>query len=70
MFAFVARFGSPEDRADSLRTVPDLAAITGAPNWRDLSPRMGVAYDLFGNGKTALKGTLNRYVSPLWQGRV
>jgi hypothetical protein len=29
--------------------------------WKDLEPRLGVSYDLFGNGKTALKGTLNRY---------
>jgi Carboxypeptidase regulatory-like domain len=31
------------------------------PNWRDLAPRLGVAYDLFGNAKTALKFSLNRY---------
>jgi hypothetical protein len=32
------------------------------PNWKDLSPRLGVSYDLFGNGKTALKASLSRYV--------
>jgi hypothetical protein len=32
------------------------------PDYKDLSPRLGIAYDLFGNGKTALKGTLSRYV--------
>jgi hypothetical protein len=31
-------------------------------SWKDLSPRFGVAYDLFGNGKTALKASANRYV--------
>jgi hypothetical protein len=31
-------------------------------NWRDLSPRLGFSWDLFGNGKTALKATVNRYV--------
>jgi hypothetical protein len=31
-------------------------------NWKDVSPRLGVAYDLFGNGKTAFKGSVNRYV--------
>jgi len=33
------------------------------PNFKDLSPRLGVAYDLFGNGKTAVKGTIGRYVT-------
>jgi len=37
-------------------------ALSDVPNYKDLSPRLGVAYDLFGNGKTALKATLSRYV--------
>jgi hypothetical protein len=32
------------------------------PDYKDLSPRLGIAYDLFGDGKTALKATLSRYV--------
>jgi hypothetical protein len=36
--------------------------IDNVPNWKDVSPRVGISYDLFGNGKTALKATLNRYV--------
>jgi hypothetical protein len=36
--------------------------IDNLPNWKDVSPRLGVAYDLFGNGKTALKATASRYV--------
>jgi hypothetical protein len=31
-------------------------------NWKDITPRMGAAYDLFGNGKTALKVSLNKYL--------
>lgn len=31
------------------------------PNWKDIVPRFGVTYDLFGNGKTAIKLTANRY---------
>jgi hypothetical protein len=37
-------------------------ALSDVPRFNDLSPRLGVAYDLFGNGKTAVKGTLSRYV--------
>jgi hypothetical protein len=29
--------------------------------WKDLSPRIGVAYDVFGNGRTAIKASINRY---------
>jgi hypothetical protein len=33
------------------------------PRFTDVSPRFGVAYDLFGNGKTALKGNFGKYVT-------
>ena len=35
------------------------------PGWigKDISPRMGAAYDLFGNGKTAIKTSLGRYIA-------
>jgi hypothetical protein len=36
--------------------------IDNAPNYKDVSPRLGAAYDLFGNGKTAIKGSFGRYV--------
>jgi hypothetical protein len=36
--------------------------LDNVPNWKDVGPRLGVAYDLFGNGKTALKASLSRYV--------
>jgi hypothetical protein len=29
--------------------------------WKDLSPRLGVAYNVFGDNKTALKASLSRY---------
>jgi hypothetical protein len=34
-------------------------------SWNDITPRMGATYDLFGNGKTALKVTLNKYLEGL-----
>jgi hypothetical protein len=32
-------------------------------SWKDVSPRLGIAFDLFGTGKTALKASLNRYLA-------
>ena len=37
-------------------------AVEDVPNWKDINPRVSVAYDLFGNGKTALKGSASRGV--------
>lgn len=37
--------------------------IDNVPNWKDINPRLGVAYDLRGDGRTALKGSLGRYVT-------
>ena len=39
-----------------------VAAIDGAPNYHDIAPRVGAAYDLFGDGRTAIKGSFGRYV--------
>jgi hypothetical protein len=35
--------------------------VTGI-NVKDITPRLGASYDLFGNGKTAIKATLGKYV--------
>ena len=32
-------------------------------NWKDMSPRVGVAWDVFGNGRTAVKASIARYVA-------
>lgn len=37
--------------------------VTGIPSWKDLNPRVGIAYDIFGNGRTAIKSSLGRYVA-------
>jgi hypothetical protein len=36
--------------------------VEDVPNWKDINPRVSFAYDLFGNGKTALKGSASRGV--------
>ena len=38
---------------------PETKGVT----WHDLEPRSGVAYDLFGDGKTAVKVSLNKYLA-------
>lgn len=47
------------------RFVParQFAAIENLPSWNDWAVRLGVAYDLFGDGKTALKANVNKYVA-------
>lgn len=40
----------------------NFAAVNDAPSWRDLNPRLGVSYDVFGNGRTAIKASLGRYL--------
>ncbi len=36
-------------------------AVTNLPDWNDWAPRFAAVYDLFGNAKTAIKYSLNRY---------
>ena len=38
------------------------AKTDGVTGYNDITPRMGAAYDLFGNGKTALKVNLGKYL--------
>ena len=40
----------------------DLPRDDGVDTYKDITPRMGVAYDLFGNGKTALKLNVGKYL--------
>jgi len=35
--------------------------IPNVPDWFDLAPRFAIVYDVFGNGKTAVKVAANRY---------
>jgi hypothetical protein len=38
------------------------AEVTGVPRWMDVTPRLGVSYDLLGNGKTAVKASIGKYL--------
>ena len=39
-----------------------LPRTEGVKGYHDISPRMGAAYDVFGNGKTALKVNIGQYL--------
>ncbi len=38
------------------------AEVKDLPNWKDVSPRFGMAWDIMGDGKTALKFGIGKYV--------
>lgn len=41
----------------------DFPKLDNVPNWKDITPRLGASYDLFGNGKTAVKVYVGKYLS-------
>jgi carboxypeptidase family protein len=45
-------------------TTLSLPRVEGVSGYHDITPRMGMAYDVFGNGKTSLKANLSKYLQP------
>jgi hypothetical protein len=41
------------------------AGTTDEIHWKDITPRIGAAYDLFGNGRTAVKVNIGKYLTAL-----
>jgi hypothetical protein len=56
--ASIEASSAPAGRFVPARQFP---AVRDLPNWFNLAPRFGVVYDLTGDTRTALKGTVNRY---------
>jgi hypothetical protein len=57
--------GVPAQSAPQGYFVPavNLAEISNTPAWNDWALRFGGAYDVFGNGKTAIKAFVGKYVA-------
>jgi hypothetical protein len=45
-----------------------LPRTDGVKGYHDITPRFGMAYDVFGNGKTALKANVGQYLQGAWTG--
>jgi hypothetical protein len=45
-----------------------LPRTDGVHGYKDITPRMGAAYDVFGNGRTALKVNVAEYLQGAWTG--
>jgi hypothetical protein len=55
-------FGGPGYNASAPTQIMYPSRSTQGVDWTDVTPRMGIAYDLFGNGKTAVKLNLGKYM--------
>ena len=61
----VARSWFPEQNIGPTRFLPvayHFPETDGVNSYKDVTPRMGAAFDVFGNGRTAIKMNLGRYL--------
>jgi hypothetical protein len=59
--SLVAQVLAGESPAGRWAPARQFAEVRNLPNWNDWAPRFSTVYDVFGNGKTAVKYSLNRY---------
>lgn len=65
---FVGRVPAQNLPAGQFVPARNFDAVENVPNWKDVSPRLGASYDLFGNGRTAVKVSVGRYLEQLGAG--
>jgi Carboxypeptidase regulatory-like domain len=61
----------PEAAVGGVRFLPTVTVYPetkGVDSYKDITPRGGVAYDVFGNGKTALKVSVGKYLEAAQNG--
>jgi hypothetical protein len=58
--ALLQQFGLPTPPLVPVQSYP---AVENTPNWNDVNPRVGAVFDLTGDGKTAVKASVGRYVT-------
>ena len=63
---------SPQQESPATAYLPALSfdRIEDTPNWKDISPRLGLAWDVTGDGKTAVKASAGRYMAAAGAGIV